>query len=79
VAPRSLEERASRIAIRSSGDPEKDQRDLLDAALHQARMEENICPNGCGPMVWDDPHTRHCETCKFVGWCNVPYSGAKPA
>jgi hypothetical protein len=79
VSHKSLEERASRIAIPASGDPEADQRELLAAALHQARMEENICPNGCGVMVWKDAHTRHCEVCNFVGWCNVPYDGAKRA
>lgn len=67
------------MAIRSSGDPKKDQQELLQAALHSARMEENICPNGCGPMVWDDPHNRHCPVCKFAGWCNVPYVGSKQA
>lgn len=76
---KSLEERASRIAIPSSGDDAKDQKDLLQAALHQARMDEGICPNGCGPMIWDDAHNQHCEVCHFYGWCNVPYAGAKQA
>ena len=67
----------SRIAIPSSDDPEKDQAEIRDAAIHQARMEENICPNGCDSMVWDDPNTRHCPKCGFVGWCNVPFDGAK--
>jgi hypothetical protein len=62
------------IAIRCSGDPAKDQRDLEAAYIHQSRMDANICPNGCGPMVWDDPHTRHCSKCNFHGWCNVPHS-----
>ena len=74
-----LAKRAARLATPSSGDPEKDQADLLGAALHQARMEQNCCPNGCGQMVWDDPHKRHCPECKFVGWCNVPFNGAKSA
>jgi len=73
---RDLAERASRLAIPSSGDDAADQKALLDAALHQARMDENICPNGCGPMFWDDPHNRHCEVCNFHGWCNVAFSGA---
>jgi len=76
---KDLAERASRMAIPSSGDDAKDQQELLAAALHQARMEENICPNGCGPMTWDDPNTRHCPACNFQGWCNVPYDGAKRA
>ena len=65
------------MAIPSSGDPEKDQADIRDAAQHQARMEENICPNGCAAMIWDDPHTRHCPECGFVGWCNVAFSGSE--
>jgi hypothetical protein len=79
VNHKDLAERASRMAIPSSGDDAKDQQELLAAALHQARMEENICPNGCGPMTWDDPQNRHCEVCHFHGWCNVPYDGAKRA
>lgn len=74
---RDLAERASKLAVPSSGDDAADQAALMDAALHQARMDENVCPNGCGQMTWDDPHTRHCEVCKFVGWCNVPFDGAK--
>jgi rubrerythrin len=79
MSHKDLTERASRMAIPSSGDDAADQKALLDAALHQARMDENICPNGCGPMVWDDPNNRHCPVCNFHGWCNVPYSGAKQA
>lgn len=76
---KDLAERASRMAIPSSGDDAKDQQELINAALHSTRMEENICPNGCGQMVWDDAHNRHCEVCKFHGWCNVPFDGAKNA
>jgi hypothetical protein len=64
------------MAMPSSGDPEKDRQELEQAYVHRDRMEANICPNGCGPMVWDDPHTRHCPVCKFVGWCNKPNSEA---
>lgn len=64
------------MAIPSSGDPEKDRAELERAHLHRDRMEANICPNGCGPMVWDDPHNRHCPVCDFHGWCNEPHSEA---
>lgn len=67
-------DKRDRIAIPMSGDPEKDRADLESAYLHQSRMAANICPNGCGPMVWDDPHNRHCPACNFVGWCNTPHS-----
>jgi hypothetical protein len=60
------------IAIVSSGDPEKDAAEIASAEQHKSRMDANICPNGCGPMVWDDPHTRHCPKCNFVGWCSTP-------
>jgi len=62
------------FAIPSTGDPERDRIELERAHLHQSRMEINICPNGCGPMVLDDPHMRHCPVCKFVGWCSTPHS-----
>ena len=75
---KSLEERAARLAIPSSGDPEKDRAELLNAALHQARMAENCCPNGCGSMVWDDPYNRHCPACNFAAWCNLPFDGVRP-
>jgi hypothetical protein len=64
----------NQIAIVSSGDPEKDALELAAAQLHQSRMQANICPNGCGAMFWDDPHTRHCPVCQFVGWCNTPHT-----
>jgi rubrerythrin len=60
------------IAIVSSGDPVKDAAEIASAELHQQRMDANICPNGCGPMIQDDPHNQHCPVCNFVGWCNVP-------
>jgi hypothetical protein len=67
-------DKRDRIAIPMSDDPEKDRRELEAAYLHQSRMEANICPNGCGPMVWDDPHNRHCPKCNFSGWCNAPHT-----
>lgn len=76
---KSLEERASRIAIVSSGDEAKDREEIMQAALHQSRMEENICPNGCQQMIFLDAHTRKCEACGFTGWSNVPLDGAKLA
>jgi hypothetical protein len=62
------------LAIPSSGDPEKDRRDLEAAYVHRDRVEANICANGCGPMVRDDPHTRHCPVCNYVDWCSRPVS-----
>jgi hypothetical protein len=63
-----------RLGIVSSGDPEQDARELERAELHQSRMDANICPNGCGQMAYDDPHTRSCKACGFVGWCSAPHA-----
>jgi hypothetical protein len=49
MSHKDLAERASRMAIPSSGDDAADQNALLDAALHQARMDENVCPNSLFP------------------------------
>lgn len=62
------------LVIHSTADPVADAAELERAHLHRDRMEANVCPNGCGPMVWDDPHTRHCSVCKFIGWCNTPHT-----
>ena len=76
---KNLEERASQIAIISSGNSEKDQAEIMQAALHQSRMGENVCPNGCQQMIFLDVHTRKCEACGFVGFSNVAFDGAKRA
>jgi hypothetical protein len=62
------------IAMPTTGDPERDRAELARAEMHASRMDANICPNGCGPMAWDDPHTRHCPICNFIGWCNRPHT-----
>lgn len=65
-----IAERMSRIAIVSSGDPEKDRRELREAAIHQIRIDQDLCPNGCGHMIWDDPHNSHCPICHFACFCS---------
>jgi len=62
------------LAIPSSGDPERDAAELERVYLHESRMAANICPNGCGAMVWDDPQNRHCPVCNFHGWSNCPHT-----
>jgi hypothetical protein len=76
---KSLEDRARNIAVVSSGDPEKDRAEIMQAALHQSRMDENVCPNGCGQMIFLDPYTRKCEACGFVGFSTRAFDGAKTA
>ena len=61
------------LMIPTSGDPQKDQEDLALVYLHNSRIEANICPNGCGPMVFDDPHNKHCEACGFAYFCSSPF------
>jgi len=52
----------------------RDAVELEQAYLHESRMAANICPNGCGAMIWDDPHNRHCPVCDFHGWSNRPHT-----
>ena len=70
--------RFENFAFTSTGNPEQDARIAADFRRHEALESEGLCPNGCGPIVWDDPHNRHCPACRFVGWCNVPYGGRPP-
>jgi hypothetical protein len=59
------------IAILSSGDPEKDRRDIEDHVNRSMRMDEGFCPNhpenpsvmvNTEPGVWECPN----EDCPFV-------------
>ena len=60
------------FAFASSGDPEEDERIAQRIELNNSRMEQNICPNGCGPMTFIDLHNRECPVCHFHGWQNTP-------
>ena len=62
----------SEIHFPSSGDAEKDAETARQIDIHEDRMERNICPNGCGPMVLSDAHNRDCPKCGFHQWCNTP-------
>lgn len=57
----------------SSGDPEQDEKTAQAFALHTARMQENVCPNGCATMVWIDAHNGECKVCGFAGFSTTPY------
>lgn len=61
------------FGILSTGDPEEDRRQLDLCVLREKRQIEGICPNGCAPMILDDPYNRHCPTCGFTGHSNVPF------
>ena len=60
------------IAFVSTGDAAKDDAIAEEFILHEKRLIEGICPNGCGPMVNSDAHNRDCPVCKFHQWSNAP-------
>lgn len=61
------------FAFPSTGDPEKDAEMAAAFRRHEANESAGLCPNGCGPIIHDNPHSRHCPICNFRGWSNVPY------
>jgi hypothetical protein len=64
------------IGIPSTGDPDRDRAEIDLFILREKRQIEGICPNGCAPLVLDDPYNRHCPTCNFHGSSNVPFDAA---
>lgn len=63
----------SEIAFVSTGDAAEDENLAERYRLHESRMQENICPNGCGPMNWIDAHNRDCQKCGFAGFSTKPF------
>jgi hypothetical protein len=61
------------FSFSSSGSSDEDERIARRFELHSARMQLNVCPNGCAEMIWDDPHNRHCPKCNFSGFSTKPY------
>ena len=61
------------VGIVTTGDPDKDAEIVDEFLIHEKRMIEGICPNGCAELVRDDAHSRHCPQCGFHGWSNVPW------
>lgn len=53
------------IAILSSGDTEKGQRDLARFIESDRRIKSGQCPNGCGGMVEIDAYNAECRRCGF--------------
>jgi len=55
-------------AIASSGDPEKDQRDLERFERNDAAIQAGQCPNGCGELAQNayEPRDWECIKCGFV-------------
>lgn len=50
----------SELSIISTGNEEVDQRRLAAAQLHEDRMNEGICPNGCAELEWETQHKGSC-------------------
>lgn len=62
----------SNFAFPSSGNEEQDEAIAADIQRTEARLQDNVCPNGCALMIFDNPHERHCPVCNFSQWSNVP-------
>ena len=63
--------RKQEIGFVSSGDPEKDRETARTIEIQHDRMDRGVCPNGCGPMVFEDAHNQNCPRCGFHLWSNV--------
>lgn len=57
----------------SSRDADEDESIAFQCRLYDARLEANICPNGCGSMTFHDPYNRMCPACGFVQTSNIPF------
>lgn len=55
------------LAIPSSGNREQDEAYIHEAAVSNAMVAANFCPNGCGEMFRNEAlNTQTCLTCNFV-------------
>jgi hypothetical protein len=64
----------SNFAFPSTGDAEQDRKLAEDFNRSQSRLDDNVCPNGCSRMVFDNPFERHCPVCSFSQYSNAPLS-----
>jgi hypothetical protein len=60
------------FAFQSSGNEEQDEAIARDILRSESRLQDNICPNGCSTLVFDNDHERHCPVCHFSQWSNAP-------
>lgn len=57
------------VGIPSSGDPEKDQRDIQEHIRASMHIDEGLCPNhpeDAAELVEIAPSTWECPKCQFV-------------
>lgn len=66
---------AKEFYFQTSGDAEEDARIAAMIRKTEAMLDEGMCPNGCAPLVWDDPYYHHCPKCAYGGWTSTPYNG----
>lgn len=57
--------------FQSSGNAEQDEATAEDIIRTEARLEDNVCPNGCAQMNFLNDHERECPVCHFSQWSNV--------
>ncbi len=62
--------RREQIAVVSSGDPEKDQREIDEFMRSSSLIEKGMCPNGCGLMTPFGDYNMSCSSCNFSYFCN---------
>lgn len=60
------------IAFPSSGNAEQDEALAEDFLRTEARLADNVCPNGCSCMEFLSDYERECPVCKFHQWSNSP-------
>lgn len=52
--------------FQTTGNTKKDIELANRIKLHDARVAEGMCPNGCGPLTIIDDHSEDCKKCHFV-------------
>jgi hypothetical protein len=62
----------SSVAFVSTGNAEEDRKIAEEYEVHDRRIAEGVCPNGCGPMnrTDKDGFDAQCPKCYFCGHAN---------
>ena len=62
------------VAIPSTGNREEDLRQIDAFVVHEKRLAEGMCPNGCGPLEPVSRWDAECAECGFHWSCNRPHN-----
>lgn len=54
------------FAFISSGNDQTDKEVAERFIMHSARLDDNVCPNGCAQLIRIDSNNRECPACHFV-------------